>query len=300
MQLATLTKEFRFDCQARELSPKTIANYQKQIRYFMLYLEKAHHITALEDVRPIHVREFIVHYKERGSKPAYVNDLLKAVKCLLGYAHRENYTPELITQKVKNMREPKVLIHTFTKKEISSMIDYFKGNDYLTIRNRLIMMLLFDTGIRVSELMEMTLDQIQDDYILIHGKGRKERLVPQSPIVAKWIMRYLEVRDSYFEYHAAPNLVFLSKNAKPLTDEAICVFMKSAAEEIKVSSLVRVSPHTCRHTFAHQQLRNGLDLYSLSRLLGHESVSITQRYLEGIKDTEVLLAAKKTGVLANL
>ena len=76
--------------------------------------------------------------------------------------------------------------------------------------------------------------------------------------------------------------------------------MKKAAESVGVNPLVRVSPHTCRHTFAHQELKNGLDLYSLSRLLGHESVSITQRYLEAVRDEQVLTSAKKTGVLANL
>ena len=76
--------------------------------------------------------------------------------------------------------------------------------------------------------------------------------------------------------------------------------MKKAAKDVGVSSLVRVSPHTCRHSFAHQSLKNGLDLYSLSRLLGHESVSITQRYLEALRDEQVLVSARKTGVLANL
>ncbi len=67
-----------------------------------------------------------------------------------------------------------------------------------------------------------------------------------------------------------------------------------------MSCNVRISPHTCRHTFAHLQLKNGLDLYSLSRLMEHENVSITQRYLEGIKGDQVLMKAQKTGGLSNL
>ena len=85
-----------------------------------------------------------------------------------------------------------------------------------------------------------------------------------------------------------------------MTQEAITKFMKRAAQDIGVNCNVRVSPHTCRHTFAHLQLKNGLDLYSLSRLMGHENVAITQRYLEGIRDDQVLKAAQKTGVLQNL
>jgi len=76
--------------------------------------------------------------------------------------------------------------------------------------------------------------------------------------------------------------------------------LKEAAEAVGVLKDIRVSPHTCRHTFAHLQLKNGLYLYSLSRLMGHENISITQRCLDGIQDDEVLTAAKHTGVLAHL
>ena len=76
--------------------------------------------------------------------------------------------------------------------------------------------------------------------------------------------------------------------------------MKDCAKAVGVRSVVRVSPHTCRHTFAQQQIKNGLDLYSLSRLLGHESVAITQRYLKSIQDSQIIANAKKTSVLSNL
>ena len=80
----------------------------------------------------------------------------------------------------------------------------------------------------------------------------------------------------------------------------LCHYLNDIAAEVGVSPDVRVSPHTCRHTFAHLQLRNGLDLYSLSRLMGHENIAITQRYLDGIRDDEVLEKARATGVLAHL
>ena len=148
--------------------------------------------------------------------------------------------------------------------------------------------------------MNLKPEQIRDSYILIYGKGRKERIVPKSPIISKWLIKYFVARDKQFFCREAEDYVFLSKNGRKLTEEAICKFMKQAAIAVGVNPNVRVSPHTCRHTFAHQQLKNGLDLYSLSRLLGHESISITQVYLESIRDAEVLNAAKKTGVLANI
>jgi len=300
MLLTDLAKEFEFDCCVRELSQRTIGNYQKQIAYFIRFLEEKHGIAALEHVVPMHVKEFINSYQLKGRKASYLNDLLKAVKCLCGYAYREGYTAELLTKRIKNVQEPKVLIHTFSENEIASLINYYKGMGYLDIRNRVILMIFFDTGIRVSELINMRLDQIQGSCFYIHGKGRKERMVPKNPLVSKWLMKYLDIRAGYFEYSSAKDYVFLSKNGKRLTEEGIAKFMKTAAAAVGVSPMVRVSPHTFRHTFAHQQLKNGLDLYSLSRLLGHESVAITQRYLEAIKDTQILVAARRTGVLANL
>lgn len=301
MSLYELIHEFLFDCKVRELSDQTITNYEKQLNKFRHFVKDNFQITQFEELKPIHVKEYIGSLQDRGCKPAYTNDLLKAVKCLCSYAQREGYSEEVLTKRVRNVKQPKVLIHTFNNKEISLMIKYYNGNDYLNIRNKMILMIFFDTGIRASELINMKIDQIQDTYFVIYGKGRKERVVPKNPLVGKFLYKYLNAREKYFmARNCEEEYVFLSKNGRRLTGEAISVFMKEAADAVGVSPKVRVSPHTCRHTFAHQQLKNGLDLYSLSRLLGHESVSITQRYLEAIEDTQILTSARKTSVLANL
>lgn len=300
MLLKTLVTEFRFDCGVRELSPRTIKNYEKQLSYFLNFLEEKHNITALEEVTPAHIKEFINIFQLKGSKPSYVNDLLKAIKCLFTYAHKEGYMPQLLTKNIRNLKEPTVLIHTFSSSEIADMINYHHGSDFLSLRNKVITMILFDTGIRIAELINMMPEQIQNGYFLINGKGRKERVVPLSPLVGKWLGKYLAVRSSYFECRFAANNVFLSKNGKPLTEEAIAKFLKNTAKAVKVNPNVRVSPHTLRHTFAQQQLKNGIDLYSLSRLLDHTNISITQRYLNSLEDSYILSAAAKTGVLANL
>ena len=300
MFMKTLYKEFICDCRVRNLAPRTVRNYEKQLDYFLRYLEEVHGIIVLEELKPIHIKQFVLMLQGKHHKPSYINDLLKAVKVMCAYAFGEGYTTELITKRVKNIKEPRVLIHTFSDDEIARMVRYYDGFDYISVRNRLIIMVLFDTGIRVSELINMRGKQIREGYFNIYGKGRKERVVPQSPLVSKWILKYNQVRESYFEFRQADENYFLSKNGKPLTPEAITKLLKKAAKDVGVNPLVRISPHTCRHTFAHQELKNGLDLYSLSRLLGHESINITQRYLEAVRDEQVLVSAKKTGVLANL
>ena len=300
MELELLAKEYYLDCQARNLSPRTIAGYRKQIGYFLRYANEAHAVVELKDLSPALLKHYIVMLQKKGNKPSYINDLIKPIKSMCSYAYQEGYTEGILTKRVKNVKEPRVLIHTFSPDEIKRMVCYFNGSDFLSIRNRLIMMILFDTGIRVSELMDLTPQQIREGYIIIYGKGNKERRVPLNPLVRKWMMKYEAVRDVYFAYRPADNYYFLSKNGKRLTEEAINKFMKIAGTAVGINPMVRVSPHTCRHTFAHQELKNGIDLYSLSRVLGHESITITQRYLEAIQDTQILNSARQAGVLAHL
>ena len=301
MNLYELIHEFLFDCKVRELSELTCTNYEKQLNKFRHFVRENYNIIDFEELKPIHIKYYISSLQDRGCKPAYINDLLKAVKCMCAYAQREGYSDEILTKRVRNVKQPKVLIHTFNTKEISRMLKYFNGNDYVSVRNKMILMVFFDTGIRLSELTNMKLDQIQDSYFVIYGKGRKERVVPKNPAVGKFMYKYLSAREKYFMgRNCEDDYVFLSKNGKRLNAEAVAKFMKEAAEAVGVNPKVRVSPHTCRHTFAHQQLKNGLDLYSLSRLLGHESVTVTQRYLESIEDTQILTSARKTSVIANL
>ena len=300
MLLTDAAKEFEFNCQCRKLSDKTIRNYGKLIGYLLDYLKEQHKVLCLEDVRPMYIKAYLMMLQERGAKPQYINDQLKAFKVLFRYLYEEGYTDSILTERIKNVKQPKTIIKTFTEQEVKKMTEYYSGHTFMEVRNRLMLMTFFDTGIRVSELIDLKLSQVKDEYILIHGKGDKERVVPKSPLLNKWMFKYLSTRENFFAYRRVPENVFLSRNGRPMTTEAIHRVIKIAGKAVGVSRDIRVSPHTCRHTFAQMQLKNGLDLYSLSRLMGHSNISITHRYLEGLRDFEVLNACKATGILMNL
>ena len=172
------------------------------------------------------------------------------------------------------------------------MIQFYDGKDFLDVRNKTIIMLLFDTGMRCNEMILMEPEDIKQDYILVkHGKGSKERVVPKSPALSKQLVKYCTLRDGYLKEHPTryKNL-FPSKNGKPMTDEAVARILKHAAKEVGVSPSVRVSPHTCRHTFAQMQLKNGLDLYSVSRLMEH-AVHADDPHFLGAPDDGTALGA---------
>jgi len=299
MLLSELLEEFKFNCECRRLSPKTTENYRKQIVFLLDFLKDEYSVVKLEDVQPRQIKAFLHMKMKAGRKPSYVNDLLKAFKVYFKYAFEEGYTSELITEKIKNVKEPKVIIRSFNKKEIRRMLDYYKGYDFFDIRNRTILVLFFDTGIRLSELIELKDEQIHDDFILIHGKGDKERVVPKTPIAAKWLHKYIRVRNQYFEREHFETL-FISRYNTHLSMSMVDKIVKDAGAFAEVKEDIRISPHTLRHKFCQQQLKNGLDIYSLSRIMGHENITITQRYLEGLRDDEIIKCAKTTSTIMNL
>ena len=152
MLLATVKDEFVFYCQSRNLSPKTTKNYGRQIEYLFNYLAQEYQITHIEDVKPEYIKAFLLKMKPNHT-PNYLNDLLKAYKVFFRYAFNEGYTDTLITAKIHNVKAPKVIIRTFTEAELKKMANYYTGYEYLQIRNKVIMLLLIDTGIRMNELI---------------------------------------------------------------------------------------------------------------------------------------------------
>ena len=300
MMLDKAAKEFEYDCKIRHLSPKTIDNYGKQLRYLQRFLEKEFSISSIEDVKPSHIKRFLAMMDDAGRKPQYINDLLKVYKTFFNYLETEGHIESSPAKRIRNMKLPKLKLRTFTEKNIMDMINYYSGRSFIEIRNRAMIAMMFDTGVRLSELMGLVETQIHEESIMIYGKGAKERVVPVSPFLSKALLRYTRARESFFRDSLHDKEFFLSRTGKKLTAEAVAKMLKKAAKAVGVSEDVRVSPHTCRHTFAHLNLKNGIDLYTLSRLLGHESVSITQRYLEGITDEGVIRIARKTGVLENI
>ena len=140
MLLTSIRDEFSFHCQCRSLSAKTITNYTKQIDYLLRYLNQEYAISHIEDVESRHIKAFLLHMSRMGRTANYVNDLLKAFKVFFRYAFNEGYTPSLLTEKIHNMKKPKVIIRTFSEQELKRMSTYYQGHDYLTIRNKVIML----------------------------------------------------------------------------------------------------------------------------------------------------------------
>lgn len=294
-------EEFKLECQLRRLTPRTIQGYYNSSMLFLTYIEQQHDVTDLEAIRPQHIKRYMQFLIAKKLSPSYINAVLRCIRAYFRYAYEEGYILTNPAAKISWQKQGKVIIGTFTDEEVQALLEVYDFSDFLSARNKLILAIAFDTGARNTEMCSILESDIRDNVILIHGKGNKERHVPLTPYVKRCIIKYHRIKEHYFQdKHLAYKNLLLSRTGRPLTQEAMEHVFKQAADQCNIREEIRCSPHTARHYFAQTHLRNGLDMYSVSRLLGHENVNITKRYLQSLQDSSIVELAVNTSPLRNL
>lgn len=295
-------KEFLFDCKIRKLSDRTIKGYKNNNLKMFGFIKQEYGIIELEEINHIAIRGYLEYLTNLGLKETYINTLIKSFRAFFKYCVKENYINRNPMDRIYCQKEPITLINTFTDEEVSRMIKFYSGSKFLDVRNQLIMVILFDTGMRNSELCELKMTDIRDTYFKIMGKGNKERHVPITPAINKVLIKYLRVRENYInnKINYDTEYLLLSQKGKKLTKEAVENIVRYCGTKCRVREGIRISPHTCRHYYAQSLLKNGCDLFTVSRLLGHSNINVTKRYLQSIQEDDTLELGIKTSPLSNL
>ena len=294
-------EEFKLECELRRLTPRTIKGYYNNTLLFLTWLERQQKITELEAIRLQYIKQYIQYLIRKQLTPSYINAILRCLRAYFRYAVEEEYLTTNPTAKISWQKQGKVIIETFTDQEVRSLLEVYDFSTFLSARNKLILAIAFDTGARNTEMCDILEEDVRDIVILLHGKGNKERHVPLTPYLKRAILKYRRIKEQYFADKIIPcKHLLLSRTGRPMTKEAIEHIFKQAAAQTDVRTNIRCSPHTARHYFAQTHLRNGLDVYSVSRLLGHENINITKRYLQSMQDSSIVEMAVKTSPLRNI
>lgn len=273
---------------------------------FETFLYKQYKVTTIEDVKTAHIKQLIKHWQQSGRlKNITINGNIARVKSLYTFLIEEEYIrrEDNPTRFIKNLKEEKTVIRTFNDREVRALIKDCEGRTYSNIRDTLMLMLLFDCGLRVSELIGIKPGDINRNGLLVRGKGSKQRLMYISPRVKRQMNKFKfakEKRFSNWEPEELEDYYFLTQSGKKVTRTRINQMLKEHGKNVGVRAGVRCCPHDCRHYFAQKQLRNGIDIYSLSRLLGHYDTTITATYLKGLDDEIIVKHGVKTSPLQNL
>lgn len=296
MEIQQGIKEFLIEIEVRKYTPRTIRGYRNNLNLFLRFCTE-HEIAAIENVTLATVKQFTRAMTASKKKGTYINGILKGVKSFLQYCYEEGYGAFNTKCCFPWCKEERAVITAFTPQQVKTMFQNCRGSDFKAIRDRTILTMLIDTGIRCLELCSIRPSDIHEDYIIIQGKNHKQRVVPITPILRKNMVKYEAVKESCFRYKNTDDTYFLSFHGRALTVSAVEVLMKKYGSGIEG---IRVSPHTCRHFFVQQQIKMGTDLYTISRLLGHENIQITQTYLNSLRDRDVIEIAKSKSVLMSL
>lgn len=261
----------------------------------------------LRDVKPAHISAYLQELKQPSKRTGKLlstytlHGHMRAIRAFLYWCAKppQKYLSIEVPQ---NLAMPTIeikVIQPFSKEQIKAMQVAIGQNRFpiIVARDKAILAVLVDTGIRAEELCGLQLQNVhistQEGYIKVLGKGRREREVPLGKtsrlLLQSYIKRYRPVTEN--------QTVFLSHRSESLTYNALRHMVKRWGKRAKLTG-VRCSPHTCRHTFAINFLLQGGDLYVLSRLLGHASIAVTEVYLRAVQ----ALQARKQGksVLDNL
>ena len=277
----------------RDVSPETVKSYRDTFRIFMKYLE-SHHKTKPVAITINHLEaEYILGFlnyleKERGNQSKTINTRHSAIGSFLKFLSFE--LPEysgLISRSlmIPYRKEEKRQMDFLTKDEYQALYNSCEKGSELGHRDQLMLIILYNTGVRVSELIGLATQDIITDssglasYIHVHGKGRKERDIPLWKSTATFLRKYVDARNM-----DGSSKLFINRTDGALTRSGVryrlnCLVEK-ASESIPSMKRKNISAHTFRHTVALNLLQSGVDISTIAIWLGHESILTTHKYME--------------------
>ncbi|MEN6356549.1 MAG: tyrosine-type recombinase/integrase [Armatimonadota bacterium] len=267
-------------CRVKNLSENTIIYYNYRLTAFQRYLKEIAPEAILADVTPQMLRGFIVQQTQINSAST-ANHSIITLRTFFNYLVKEGFLDTSPTAGISKVKRRKTIIETFSIEQIEGMLKTC-GHDFTGVRDKAILLTLFDCGIRASELGTIKLSDVSwtDQTILIIGKGDKERVVPFGKATRQALSAYVIHRGEL-----PSDRLFVTCYGEEIYRNRLAQIVTKRAKAAKITG-VRCSPHTFRHTFAVSYLRAGGDVFTLQKILGHSDLSMTRRYVE-VSQTDV-------------
>lgn len=263
----------------KNYSSLTVESYQREIEHFITYLVTEN----IEDFNDVHyslLRGYLAQLHEEGLSARSINHRVSCLRGFYKYLQSQEYVddnPFLLVDSLKQqMKNPDFLYID----EMSDLLDSIDVSSSLGRRNKAMLELMYASGLRCHEVVELTLSHIDfsRQLLLIHGKGNKDRYVPFHDFAREWLERYiLEDRPELMAVtHQEHDFVFVNKLGKKMTNRGVENIVDRVCQNY--DPMKKIHPHTFRHSFATHLLEQGVDIRIVQELLGHAHLSTTQVY----------------------
>ena len=277
MSWRRLINDFKFYLQIeRGLSKNTVMSYSHDISSFVDFMENSNIKESPQNCSKETLQQFIFTQSKLIGSNSQARRV-SALKSFFNFLIFENYCHNSPADLIEAPKIGRKLPQILNTNEIEKILDGIELNKSQGQRNRAIIETLYGSGLRVSELVEITLSNIfiKENIIRVNGKGGKQRLIPLGSYSKKFIQIYVdEIRP--FEKIKDEDILFLNRNGKKMSRAMIFTIIRNAAKKVGIKK--KISPHTFRHSFATHLLENGADLRTIQLLLGHESIITTEIY----------------------
>jgi integrase/recombinase XerC len=261
----------------KRFSPLTTKNYQIDLNQFFDFLNQQYQGAGIKDISYHHIRAFMASMVDKGLSPVSVNRKLSTLKSFFKYLLKEEIIENNPTQKLQGPKKPKrlpVFIDESQTGTIFNVIKFDSGFD--GVRNKLIIDILYQTGLRRAEILNLKEKDIDlfNTQLKVLGKRNKERIIPFGLELKRNLENYLNVKK---EHKLASPFLLVTLKDKPLSPQKISTIVKNILMGVTTSK--KKSPHVLRHTFATHLLNNDADINAVKELLGHANLSATQIYI---------------------
>lgn len=255
----------------KNYSKNTIESYKRDLSLVEKFLNKDPDSITSEDIRM-----YLKYLKNSNHDERSIARNISSLKTFYKFLIINNYVKNSPLEGIKTLKLAKKLPDILTVDEIDNLLD-IKIEDNYSARNKAMLELMYATGLRVSELVNLkTFDiDLTEDVIRVIGKGSKERIIPIGNVARRYLINYLNIRSTFLKKEATDYL-FLNNHGKNMTRQGFFKVIKKILNEKGINK--STSPHTLRHSFATHMINNGADLRTIQQLLGHSDISTTQIY----------------------
>ena len=259
------------------LSVNTVSGYQNDLKNYIHFLVENKNIKDINQIQFKDVRAYVAFITKEGYKPSSVNRNISSIKKFHLFLMDNELTHENPSELLESQKNRRNFPDTLSVDEIESIFNVINVSSLIGLRDLSILTLLYSTGMRVSELINLELSNVflKEEYVKIMGKGKKERIVPLGLKAKNSLVSYLNKNQDIGKINNQ-GYIFLSYRSKQLTRMSIFNIIKKYCLLAGIGKTV--SPHTFRHSFATHMLEGGADLRIVQELLGHENINTTEIY----------------------
>lgn len=262
----------------RGLSENTVVSYQRDLKKYVAYLEENEGVHSLEQVNRLHIMQYLKFLKEKNQSVKTLARNIASIRAFHQFLLRDGATTHDPSVHVETPQGERKLPKVLTVDEVEALLQAPKGTEPIPLRDRAMLELLYATGLRVSELINMDLEDAHTTmgFVRVLGKGNKERIIPMGQYATDAIEYYLKNGRGQLVGKNKSDALFLNHHGNRLSRQGFWKNLKKLALEANINK--ELTPHTLRHSFATHLLENGADIRAVQEMLGHADISTTQIY----------------------